>query len=91
MGLDHDNETNRFRKHIPGKKPQGLRTITDHNLSYYPSASFTNAQLPLLKVATLCFDKLVILNPVGAGWDNVDADRFARDAVRLQCFNCKRL
>jgi len=28
----------------------------------------TNAQLPLLKVAALYFDKLVILDPVGASW-----------------------
>ena len=35
--------------------------MTDHGLVYYPYASFTNAQLPLLKVAALYFDKLVIL------------------------------
>jgi hypothetical protein len=40
--------------------------MTEHNLFYYPYASFTNAQLPLLKVAALWFDKLVILDPVGA-------------------------
>lgn len=34
-----------------------------HNLYYYPYASFTNAQLPLLKVAALYFDKLYILDP----------------------------
>ena len=42
--------------------------MTEHNLFYYPSASFTNAQLPLWKVAALYFDKLVILDPVGASW-----------------------
>ncbi|MCI0721220.1 MAG: hypothetical protein L0338_19945 [Acidobacteria bacterium] len=42
--------------------------MTEHNLYYYPYASFTNAQLPLLKVATLYFDKLIILDPVGASW-----------------------
>lgn len=57
--------------------------MTDHNLFYYPYASFTNAQLPLLKVAALYFDKLVILDPVGASWDTVGADHLARDAVRL--------
>jgi hypothetical protein len=56
--------------------------MTDHNLFYYPYASFTNAQLPLLKVAALYFDKLVILDPVGASWDTVGADDVARDAVR---------
>ena len=55
--------------------------MTDHNLFYYPYASFTNAQLPLLKVAALYFDKLVILDPVGASWDTVGADTVARDAV----------
>ena len=38
--------------------------MTDHNLFYYPYASFTNVQLPFLKVAALYFDKLVILDPV---------------------------
>jgi hypothetical protein len=56
--------------------------MTDHNLFYYPYASFTNAQLPLLKVAALWFDKLVILDPVGASWDSIGADHVARDAVR---------
>jgi hypothetical protein len=55
---------------------------TEHSLYYYPYASFTNAQLPLLKVAALWFDKLVILDPVGASWDTIGADHGARDAVR---------
>jgi hypothetical protein len=29
--------------------------VTAHNLFYYPYASFTNEQLPLLKVAALYF------------------------------------
>ena len=56
--------------------------MTSHNLFYYPYASFTNEQLPLLKVAALWFDKLVLLDPVGASWDTVGADHLARDAVR---------
>ena len=40
--------------------------MTDQNLFYYPYASFTNAHLPLLKVAALYFNKLVLLDPVGA-------------------------
>ena len=56
--------------------------MTGHNLFYYPYASFTDAQLPLLKVAALWFDKLVILDPVGASWDTIGADHIARDAVR---------
>ncbi len=38
--------------------------MTEHNLFHYPYAFFTNAQLPLLEVAALYFDKLVILDPV---------------------------
>jgi hypothetical protein len=56
--------------------------VAEHNLFYYPYASFTNAQLPLLKVAALYFDKLVLLDPVGASWDTVGADHIARDAVQ---------
>jgi hypothetical protein len=55
--------------------------MNEHTLFYYPYASFTDQQLPLLKVAALWFDKLVILDPVGASWDTVGADHVARDAV----------
>jgi hypothetical protein len=48
--------------------------MTEHNLFYYPHASFTNAQLRLLKVVALYFDKLVILDPVGASWASIGAD-----------------
>jgi hypothetical protein len=44
--------------------------MTEHN--FYYNASFTNAQLPLLKVATLWFDKLVILDPLGVNLDITD-------------------
>ncbi len=40
--------------------------MAEHNLFYYPYACFTNTQLPLLKVAALYFDKLYILDRVGA-------------------------
>ncbi len=45
---------------------QGERyqTMTDYSLFYYPYASFNDAQLPLLKVVALWFNKLVILDPV---------------------------
>jgi hypothetical protein len=56
--------------------------MADYTLFYYPYASFTDAQLPLLKVAALYFDKLVLLDPVGASWDTVGADYQAREAVR---------
>jgi hypothetical protein len=51
--------------------------MTEHNLFYYPYAS-TNAQLPLLKVAALWFDKLVILDPVGASWATIGEDQSTR-------------
>ena len=38
----------------------------DHAKRKYPD--FTNAQLPLFKVAVPCFDKLALLDPVGASW-----------------------
>ncbi len=57
--------------------------MTEHNLFYYPYASFTNVQLPLLKVAALYFDKFCILDPVGASWDSVSADHHPREAVNL--------
>lgn len=55
---------------------------TEHYLYHYPYASFTDAQLSLLKVAALYFDKLVLLNPVGASWDTVGMDHVTREAVR---------
>ena len=56
--------------------------MTEHNLFYYPYASFTNAQCPMLKVAALYFDKLVILDPVGASWATIGADHYALEAFR---------
>lgn len=55
--------------------------MTEHSLWYYPYACFTNTQLPLLKVAALWFDKLYILDPVGASWNTIGADHVVRDAV----------
>ncbi|MFC0708307.1 hypothetical protein [Azorhizophilus paspali] len=57
--------------------------MAEHSLFYYPYASLTNEQLPLLKVAALYFDKLIILDPVGASWATVGADHVARDAITL--------
>jgi hypothetical protein len=56
--------------------------MSEHNLFYYPYASFTNVQLPLLKLAAVYFDKLVTLDPVGASWASIDADYPARQAVK---------
>jgi hypothetical protein len=58
-------------------------TVSEHNLFYYPYASFTNAQLLLFKAAMLYFDKLVILDPAGASWDAIGADYPACHAVGL--------
>src|SRR5690349_20785569 len=55
--------------------------MTEHNRLYYPYTPFTNAQLPLLKVAELYFEKLVILVPVGASWATIGADHQAREAI----------
>ncbi len=57
--------------------------MSGHNRFYYPYASFTNEQVPLLKVAALYFDKLIILNSGGASWATAGADHFARDAITL--------
>ena len=57
--------------------------MTEHNHFYSPYASFTNVQLPLLKVAGLYLHKLVLLDPVGASWNTVGADDVVRYAVRL--------
>jgi len=55
--------------------------MSEHNLFHYPYASFTNARLPLLKVAVPYFGKLYTLDPVGASWATIDADDRAREAV----------
>ncbi len=57
--------------------------MTEHNVFYYPYASFTNAQLPLLEVAALYFDELVILDPVGASRAAIGADYRVQEAVNL--------
>ncbi len=55
--------------------------MNNHNLFYYPYASFADQQLPLLKVAALYFDKLYLLDPVEASWGTIGTGGFARDAV----------
>lgn len=58
--------------------------MTEHNLFYYPYASFTNAQLPLLKVAAVCVGKLVMLDKVVASWATIAAvDEPTREARKL--------
>ena len=48
--------------------------MTEHSLFYYPYASFTNTQLQLLKVEALYFDKLYLLDPVGASRATIGAE-----------------
>lgn len=58
--------------------------MTEHNLFYYPYASFTNTQLPLLKVAALYFDKLYILDPNKATGGSVGPGDVAKDVASLE-------
>jgi hypothetical protein len=55
--------------------------VTERNLFYHPYASFTNMQLPLLKVAAMYFDKLVIFDRADSCGATIGADHHARDAV----------
>ena len=55
--------------------------MAQHNLFYYPYASFIEEQLPLLKVAALYFDKLYILDPQGASWDSIGIDDTTLKAI----------
>jgi hypothetical protein len=48
--------------------------VSERGLFYYPCGSFTNTQFPLLKVAARYFDKLVILDAVGASRVTISAD-----------------
>ena len=57
--------------------------MTHHRLYYYPYASFTNQQLPLLKVAAVWFDELVILDPIGASLNTIGVDPSVGQAVKL--------
>jgi hypothetical protein len=47
------------------------------------SSFFADAQLPQVEIATVWFDRLVLLDPVGASWDTIGAEHVARDAVKL--------
>jgi hypothetical protein len=57
--------------------------MTPQRLYYYPYASFTDQQLPLLKVAAVWFDELVILDPVGASLNSIGVDPSVSQAVKL--------
>jgi hypothetical protein len=57
--------------------------MTENRLFYYPYATLFDAQLPLMKVAALYFDKLVLLDPRDATWDRIGPDPRALDEVLL--------
>jgi len=57
--------------------------MAEHSLYYFPYASLTDDQLPLLKAAALYFDRLYILDPVGASWETIGTEWYAREAVQL--------
>ena len=58
--------------------------MTEHNLFYYPYASFTNAQAPLLKVAAIYFDKIYILDPEKANSGSIGIGNVASDVDLLE-------
>ena len=45
-----------------------------HTIFYYPNASFTDTQVPLVNAVALHFDKLYLLDLVGASSGNVGDD-----------------
>jgi hypothetical protein len=57
--------------------------MTPHRLYYYPYASFTDQQLPLLKVAAVWFDELVILDPLGANLNTIGVEPRVSQALQL--------
>ena len=57
--------------------------MTPHRLYNYPYASFTDQQLPLIKVAAVWFDELMILDPLGASLNSIGVHPSVRDAVKL--------
>ena len=48
--------------------------MNEHSIFYYPYASFTYNQSPLMKVATIYSAKLTILDPVAASCEAIGAD-----------------
>lgn len=54
-----------------------------HRLYDYPYASFTDQQLPLLKVAAVWFDELVVLDPLGANLNTIGVEPRVSQALQL--------
>ena len=57
--------------------------MAEHTLFLVSLRVVMTVQIPLLKIAALYFDELVILDPVGASWNTIGAAMFARQAVKL--------
>ena len=57
--------------------------MTEHSVFYYPYASFTDVQAPLLKAVALYFDKLYILDPEKASGGIVGAEDVVQDVALL--------
>jgi len=58
--------------------------MTEHNIFYYPYASFGDEQAPLLKVAALYFDKLFLLDPEKASGGTIGIGQAAKDVKLLE-------
>ena len=58
--------------------------MNDHTIFYYPYASFTDSQAPLLKAVALFFDKLYILDPEKASGGMIGAGPVAKDVALLE-------
>jgi hypothetical protein len=55
-----------------------------NNIHYYPYASFTNEQMPILKAAAIYFDKLHILDPFQASWKVIGAGPAVQEVAFLE-------
>lgn len=60
--------------------------MNSHSIFYYPYASFTGDQSPLLKVAAIYFDKLYILDPEksSSGMIGIQDPEVAKDVALLE-------
>ena len=59
--------------------------MASHSIFYYPYASLTDDQSPLLKVAAIYFDKLYILDPEksSSGMIGIQNPEVAKDVALL--------
>jgi len=55
-----------------------------NSIFYYPYASFTDRQAPLLKAAALYFDAIYILDPLKASWGGIGPGEVAADVQTLE-------